>query len=296
MPVTAFVTTPMTALDPRLHPYRPDLAAQTLRGSVEALLYAECAPMRVIKASAPLRRARDATLGYETELVYGEIFEVYELKEGWAWGQAQRDGYVGYLRADTLGPQGDSPTHRIQALRSFLYGIPNIKVTPLGHLPFGAEVAVLSQDGDFFRTPEGFLYAPHLAPLARREDDPLAVAERFLGIPYLWGGKSSLGLDCSGLVQTACHACGIPALRDSDMQEASLGEAVPVPDSPAGYARGDLLFWPGHVALAQGAGRMIHANAHFMEVTSEPIGPALARIAAKGSALRTVRRLPKASV
>lgn len=249
--------------------------------------------MRVIRATAPLRRARDATLGYETELVFGEVFEVYELKEGWAWGQALRDGYVGYVRAEALGPQGHASTHRITALRSFLYGVPNIKVTPLGHLPFGAEVAVLSQEGDFLRTQEGYLYTPHLALLAENDADPVDVAERFIGTPYLWGGKSSLGLDCSGLVQTACHACGMTALRDSDMQEASLGAVLPIPDDPMAYQRGDVLFWPGHVALAQGKGLMIHANAHFMAVTSEPIGPALARIAAKGSALRTVRRLPK---
>jgi len=283
------------ALDRRLNPYREDLAAAHLKGLVEAPLFAECAPLRVIRATAPLRRAKDATLGYETELVFGEIFEVYELKEGWAWGQAKRDGYVGYLRADTLGPCAHPPTHRITALRSFLYAVPGIKVTPLGHLPFGAEVSVTGQEGDFLRTEDGFLYARHLGPLVPDGHDPVSVAERFLGVPYLWGGKSSLGLDCSGLVQTACFACGIPALRDSDMQEASLGEAIPIPADPMAYQRGDLLFWPGHVAIAQGNGLMIHANAHFMEVTSEPIGPALERIAAKGSLLRSVRRLPKVS-
>lgn len=282
-------------LDRRLNPYREDLAGAHLKGLVEAPLYAECAPMRVIRATAPLRRAKDATLGYETELLFGEIFEMYELREGWAWGQAKRDGYVGYLRAETLGPCAQTATHRITALRSFLYAVPGIKVTPLGHLPFGAEVSVLAQDGDFVRTSDGYLYARHLGPMAPEEDDPVSVAERFLGVPYLWGGKSSLGLDCSGLVQTACHACGIPALRDSDMQESSLGAAVSIPADPMAYQRGDLLFWPGHVAIAQGNGFMIHANAHFMEVTSEPIGPALDRIAAKGSILRSVRRLARVS-
>lgn len=293
MPMSSPASAP---LDRRLHPCREDLAALHLKGVVEATLFAEGVPMRVMRAAAPLRRARDATLGYETELVYGEVFEVYELKDGWAWGQARRDGYVGYVRADALGPCGDPPTHRVVALRSFLYGVPGIKVTPLGHLPFGSEVCILTQEGDFVRTPEGFLYAKHLAPLEPCPGDPVSIAERFIGVPYLWGGKSSLGLDCSGLVQTACHACGIPALRDSDMQEASLGEAIAAPTNPMDYQRGDLLFWPGHVALAQGGGLMIHANAHFMEVTSEPIGPALDRIAAKGSALRNVRRLPKLSV
>lgn len=285
----------MNPLDPRLTPLRPDLAAMHLRGQVEAARFAEGSTMAVREAAVPLRRGRDATLGYETEMVFGERFEVYELKDGWAWGQAQRDGYVGYVPARALEPCGAPATHRITALRSFLYAVPNIKVTPLGYLPFGAEVAAGPEEEGFIRTPHGYLYARHLAPLAQVFADPVAVAERFLGVPYLWGGKSSLGIDCSGLVQTACHACGLPALRDSDMQEKTLGEAMAAPDDPAYYERGDLLFWPGHVAIAQGDGLMIHANAHFMEVTSEPMAGALARIAAKGTPLRTVRRLPRVS-
>lgn len=278
--------------DRRLLPYRDDLAAAHLKGVVEAGRYAEACPMQVVLASAPLRRARDAALGYETELLFGEVFDVYEQQEGWAWGQARRDGYVGYLPKACLAPLGPGTTHKVLAHRSFLYPSAGIKVTPLGFLPFGAEVVVLAQEGDFVRTPQGFLYGAHLAPVGTFETDPVAVAARFVGIPYLWGGKSSLGLDCSGLVQTACHACGIAALRDSDMQEKTLGEAIEPPLDAQAYQRGDLLFWPGHVAMAQGGGMMIHANAHFMAVTSEPLGPALARIAANGAALRTVRRLP----
>lgn len=279
--------------DRRLCPYRDDLAAAHLKGVVEAGRYVEAYPMQVVLASAPLRRGRDAALGYETELLFGEVFDVYDQQEGWAWGQAQRDGYVGYMPMASLAPLGPGTTHKVQALRSFLYPSAGIKVTPLGFLPFSAEVVVLAQEGDFSRTPQGFVYSAHLAPLGSFEPDPVAVAERFVGVPYLWGGKSSLGLDCSGLVQTACHACGISALRDSDMQEKTLGEAIEAPLESQAYQRGDLLFWPGHVAMAQGRGMMIHANAHFMAVTSEPLGPALARIAAKGDALRTVRRLAK---
>lgn len=277
--------------DRRLNPWREDLAAEHLRARVAAARYAEAQALRVNRAAVPLRKAPDAALGYETELLFGEAFDAYDIKDGWAWGQAGRDGYVGYVPAEALGA-APAPSHRLRALRSFVYPAPTIKTTPLGFLPFAAEVSVIGQEGDFSQTSAGWLYTPHLAPLSRVDSDPVSVAERFIGIPYLWGGKSSLGLDCSGLVQTACLACAIPALRDSDMQEATLGEVIAAPAAPEDYRRGDLLFWPGHVALAQGEGRMIHANAHFMEVTSEAIGPALERIAAKGSVLRTVRRLP----
>jgi Bacterial dipeptidyl-peptidase Sh3 domain/NlpC/P60 family len=286
----------MSLPDRRLTPCRDDLAAAHLKGSVTAPRYAEAEVRRVIQASVPLRRAPDAALGYETELVFGELFDVYEIAQGWAWGQARRDGYVGYLEASVLAPAGPAATHKLRALRSFLYPMPGIKVTPLGFLPFGAEVVAREEEGAFTRTPEGYIYSAHLAPLGVFEPDPVAVAERMIGAPYLWGGKSSLGLDCSALVQTACHACGIAALRDSDMQEKTLGEAILPPHDAQDYQRGDLLFWPGHVAMAQGNGLMIHANAHFMAVTSEPLGPALARIAAKGDALRTVRRLRSRTV
>lgn len=282
----------MTQLDPRRHAYRDDLAAISLRGLIEAPRYAEPVAMQVRRPTAPLRRGPDATLGYETELLAGEIFDVYSVENGFAWGQARRDSYVGYCEREALAPILFSPTHRVSALRSFLYPGPGMKATPLGFLPLGAEVAVEGMEGDYARTSLGYVYAAHLEPLDVHSSDPVKQAERFLGVPYLWGGKSSLGLDCSGLVQSACFACGIAAPRDSDMQEAELGSPLAMPDDPAGLPRGTLLFWPGHVALAQGQGRMIHANAFHMQVVSEGIGPALARIASKGPGLRSVRLLP----
>lgn len=282
----------MTQLDPRRHAYRDDLAAAGLRGLIEASRFAEPAPMQVRRPTAPLRRGPDARLGYETELLAGEIFDVYSVENGFAWGQARRDSYVGYCEQAALGPVLSPPTHRVSALRSFLYPGPGMKATPLGFLPCGAEVAVEGIEGDYARTSFGYLYAAHLEPVGSRAEDPVTQAERYHGVPYLWGGKSSLGLDCSGLVQSACFACGIAAPRDSDMQEAELGSPLAMPDDPAGLPRGALLFWPGHVALAQGQGRMIHANAFHMQVVSEEIGPALARIASKGPGLRSVRLLP----
>lgn len=282
----------MTKPDPRRNAYREDLAAESLRGLVEAPRFAVAVPKQVKVSATPLRRAPDASLGYETELVAGEIFDVYAVENGFAWGQARRDSYVGYCVADTLGPLMPAATHRVSALRSFLYPGPGMKSTPIGYLPYGAEIAVEGQEGDYLKTPLGFAYAAHLVPLANRPVDPVTEAERFLGVPYLWGGKSSLGIDCSGLVQSVCFACGIAAPRDSDMQEAELGSPMPMPSDPANLPRGALMFWPGHVALAQGGGRMIHANAFHMQVVSEEIAPALARIESKGPGLRSVRLLP----
>ncbi|MGL5448326.1 MAG: NlpC/P60 family protein [Rhabdaerophilum sp.] len=282
----------MNPLDPRRNAYRHDLAAESLRGRVAAPRFAAPVPKHVKVSATPLRRAPDVSLGYETELLAGEIFDVYAIENGFAWGQARRDSYVGYCLAEALGPPMPPPTHRVLVLRSFLYPGPGMKTTPVGYLPYGAEVAVEGVEGDYLKTPLGFAYTAHLVPLSDRPVDPVGEAERFLGVPYLWGGKSSLGIDCSGLVQSACFMCGIVAPRDSDMQEAELGTPFLMPNDPANLPRGTLLFWPGHVALSQGNGRMIHANAFHMQVVSEEITPALARIESKGPGLRSVRILP----
>lgn len=290
--------------DPRVTPVREDIAAACLRGKVASGTFVEPTRFQVQASSVPMRRARDASLGYETELVHGERIDVYELKDGWAWGQAVRDGYVGYVESaallpesllpESLAPESLAPTHRVLALRSFLYPGPGIKTAPLGFLPYGAEIRVEAFDERFARTAAGHVFAAHLAPLDDYAADPVQEAERFLGTPYLWGGKTSLGIDCSGLVQSACHACGIAASRDSDMQEKALGAPLAIPNDPRHFARGDLLFWRGHVALCQGEGRMIHATAFSMSVISEEMAPALERIAGQGHPLRTARRLPKA--
>ncbi len=279
----------MTALDPRLTPARGDLAAAHLENVVAAARFAEGRPRRIAVGTAPLRREPrpDATL--DTEALLGEAVTVYEEDEGWAWVQLGADGYVGYLPATALGPPGEPATHRVAALRTFLFPGPSIKLPPADVLPLGARVTVAAVEGALARLATGgFVPACHLSPPDVAEPDFVAVAERFLGVPYLWGGKTALGLDCSGLVQVSLDAAGIATPRDSDMQEASLGAAAP-PD-PQALLRGDLLFWKGHVAIARGDGTIVHANAHRMAVSIESIAEALARIEAAGSPLRSVRR------
>ncbi|MFG1372799.1 NlpC/P60 family protein [Xanthobacter oligotrophicus] len=275
--------------DPRLTPARPDLAAAALKGQVEAARYVEGDVRRVAVPVAPLRRRPASDAPLETQALFGETVRVFEDDpEGWSWVQLEADRYVGYLPTEALAAPGPAPTHTVRALRTFLFPGPDIKLPPREALVLGSKVAVREVRGGFAVTPDGFLPVVHLAEPAEREGDFVAVAARFLGVPYLWGGRSSLGLDCSGLVQTALAATGVAAPRDSDMQEAALGEAVPLDAEPR---RGDLLFWPGHVGIVEAADTLLHANAFHMEVAREPLAEALARIAAAGLELRSIRRL-----
>jgi cell wall-associated NlpC family hydrolase len=279
----------MNAPDPRLTPARPDLAAAHLRGKVEARRFVEGTRRAVQAPQAPLRQAPSHDAALLTEALKGELVTVYDDNgEGWSWVQLVSDGYVGWLPSGALVPPGPAPTHRVNALRTLAFPGASIKLPPVAALSFGCAVAVTRFEGNFALTPEGeFLPAQHLAPLGTVEPDSVALAERFLGTPYLWGGKTSAGIDCSGLVQVALTAAGVVCPRDSDMQEAALGTKVDV----TALRRGDLLFWKGHVAMARDATTIVHANAHHMAVAIEPAVEALGRTAAAGSELRSVRRI-----
>ncbi len=278
-------------LDPRLTPARPDLAAAHLEGQVEAARFVEGIAREVRDESAPLRRepAPDAPL--DTEALKGERVTVYETtEEGWCWGQLERDGYVGWLPANALIAPGPPPTHVVAALRTLAFPGPSIKLPPIAAYSLGCRLAVMRIDGALAVTRSGFVPARHLAPLDALAPDFVAVAERFVGVPYLWGGKTSLGIDCSGLVQVALGAAGVACPRDSDMQEGALG--TPVAPEIADLRRGDLVFWKGHVAIVRDGATLLHANAFHMAVAVEPIVEAVARIAAGGSAISAVKRLP----
>jgi cell wall-associated NlpC family hydrolase len=278
----------MAELDPRLTPARPDLAAKRLQGKVKAERYVDGTLQDVVIGQAPLRQGPSHGAPLLTEALRGERVTVYDTdEEGWAWGQLQDDGYVGYLPAAALLAPAAEPTHRVAALRTFVFPDASVKAPPADALPLGAKVAVLRTQGEFAVTAEGFVPARHLVPIATIESDFVAVAERFVGVPYLWGGKSSLGLDCSGLVQVALTACGVACPRDTDMQEKALGK----PGALAGLQRGDLIYWKGHVAIALGRNSMIHANAFHMAVAVEPVAEAVPRIAASGAQVTSVRRL-----
>lgn len=282
-----------TILDRRLTPARPDLAARHLMGQVEARAFADPVPMRVVAPSAPLRREPRPDAPLDTEALAGETVQVYESFEGWAWGQLDADGYVGYLPDDALRADVPAPTHRVRALRSFVYPGPSIKLAPIEALSLGAGAAIVGETGDFLvREDGGHLWRGHLAPLAEVEPDFVAVAERFEHVPYLWGGKTSLGLDCSGLTQLALAAAGIASPRDSDMLETAIGSPIAFDDSLAGLRRGDLVFWKGHVGIMTDPETLLHANGYTMTVYREPLRSARDRIAVKSfGAITSIRRL-----
>jgi cell wall-associated NlpC family hydrolase len=249
----------------------------------------------VIDATAPLRQAPSPDAPLDTEALNGERVIVHETREGWARGKLVADGYAGFLPASALGAPGAPPTHKVTALRTLVFPGPSIKLPPLQALPLGSRLVVARTAGAFAITPAGgYLPARHLVAIDEMESDFVAVAERFLGAPYLWGGKTSLGLDCSGLVQVALTACGIPCPRDSHMQEKALGRALAPAIDLGTLRRGDLLFWHRHVAIVRDAGSLIHANAFHMAVAVEPIEAAIARIRAAGSEVTSVRRLDPA--
>ncbi|TNF19250.1 MAG: NlpC/P60 family protein [Rhodobacteraceae bacterium] len=291
-------------MDRRLLKSNGRVAHVALRGQVAAAAFAEPVPLRVALPVAGLYSLPEgAPPRRERELVLHEVFEALEIGETWVFGAAARDGYVGYIRRAALAEAAPiRPTHVVAARQSYLAPVPVLKNSEeMLPISFGTalELGATHESGRWAEVaqlraaPEGHktsytAYVPmaHLRPLAQAEADPVAVAERFLGVPYHWGGNSGFGIDCSGLVQAACLACAIPCPGDSDLQEAALGRTLP-PD--AALQRGDLLFWKGHVAWVAGPDLLLHANAHHMAVAREPLAAALARIEAQGDGQVTRR-------
>ncbi|MEM9725728.1 MAG: NlpC/P60 family protein [Pseudomonadota bacterium] len=289
-------------LDRRRNAYREDLADARLRGRVDAARYVDGAPALCAAPLSPCKATPDAAAPTLATYLHGEPLRVFERREdGWAWAQSDRDGYVGYVRAADLGPPAPAgaaqATRRVTALRAHRYPEPNFKAPPLNWAPLGAKVRVTGQEepggpGDppFTETAEGWMPSRHLSPLDAVETDWVAVAERFLGAPYVWGGESVDGIDCSGLVQVALEQCGLPCPRDADMQAAELGDALGLDTRPE---RGDFVFWRGHVALMRDAEMLLHASASVMEVWLEQYDAALERIAETGGGQPTAIRRVK---
>jgi len=275
-------------LDQRLHAYRPNLADARLQGRVEAAAFVEGETAAVGLGALPLLNAPRADAAMDSQLLPGEAVHVFERRDGWAWVQAATDGYVGYVCANGLIPPGPSQTHLISAACTPLLSDARQKGAPVTFLSLGTGVTVVEPGERFHRIDGGYVFADHLRPADRPERDWVAVAQRLLGLPYLWGGRGAGGIDCSGLVQVALAACGIAVLRDSDQQAATVGEVIPL-DRTA-WQKGDLIFVPGHVMIVADCNKVIHASGHCWSVLVEPLASALSRLESKGVALSAVRR------
>lgn len=282
----------MTDFDPRITPARPDLAAAHLRDEISADKYVEADAYQVSAGVAAVRSSPADDAIMVSQALLGERVDLYEIREGWGWGQLVRDGYVGWLDMATLSAPAIEPTHRVSALRTYVFSEPDLKSPPRFLASLTSEIAATDRDGNWVKADRGgWLFVDHLAPLSVFADDFVAVAEQFVGAPYLWGGKESLGLDCSGLVQTALAAAGVAAPRDSDMQEAAIGAPISHAADLSNLQRGDLVFWRGHVGVMIDEKHLLHANAHHMATAIEPLVQTVERLTPAVGPIRSVRRL-----
>ncbi|ACP27201.1 NlpC/P60 family protein [Sinorhizobium fredii NGR234] len=266
-------------LDRRLNAYREDLAEERLRGLVEAKRFVGGTPATVSVPVAPLRRGPDLACGTDTELLYGETARVLDVADGWAWVKSDLDGYVGYVPQDAIGEPGAPATHIVAVPRTFVYRGADLRFPQAFALSMGSRLHVVGEAETrgtrYFLLDGGLaIIANHCAPAGPIGEDYVAIATRFLETPYLWGGRSGFGIDCSGLVQLAMQMAGGNAPRDSDMQASGLGTVIDRKE----LTRGDLVFWKGHVALMEDETTLVHANGHTMTVAREGLEDAIRRI------------------
>jgi cell wall-associated NlpC family hydrolase len=259
------------------------VAADELRGTVESSVLVKPWSVSVDSPSTFLHAAPGGHR--DREVFYGDRVDLIEDRAGWCFGRVAKDGYCGWFHSGDIGPE-IVPTHAVRVRHTHVYPEPSAKAPPLMRLPFAANVRIDETDGRWARSPVGWIYARHIGPVESPLADPVSVAELFVGTPYLWAGNTDEGIDCSGLVQVACLACGIVCPGDSDQQERTLGNLL----HDAASRRGDLLFWRGHVAWVSDGETILHANAHDMAVTYEPMGPAIERIESQGDGAVTSRR------
>ncbi len=258
--------------DPRVTPARGDIAADWLDGFLKADKFVKPKKSVITATAANLYKNPDYRTGIETQLLYGETFDILEEKDDWVWGQSQTDGYVGYIKAENISPEKVTPTHQVINIGAWALDEADMKSRPMKQHSFGSLVEVIDYDDKFYLLSDHtYMFAGHLRALDEPDADPVGHAFRFLGVPYLWGGRSCAGIDCSALIQL-CHAqCGISMPRDADMQQKSVGKALGTDFNAVSLVPGDLIFWQGHVGMMIDARNMIHANTRAMAVSIDEL-------------------------
>lgn len=285
------------SLDRRLNVYRPDLADIRFQGHLQAARFTAGEAARIVEPVVDLKAEPKADSGTQSQLLMGEGIRVFERRSGWCWIQADSDDYVGYIKESACEPGAITPTHRVVAPRTFLYPDADLRLPPVAALSAGSLLTV----GDEAET-RGTLYyrlsgggavvARHCLPIGEVSSmDYITIAEDFMETPYLWGGRSGFGIDCSGLVQLTLALAGLSAPRDSDMQAAGLGHEIDPGENQSALRRGDFVFWSGHVGMMEDSTTLIHASGHTMSVTRESLDEATARITSQYGAPTFYRRL-----
>jgi cell wall-associated NlpC family hydrolase len=225
----------------------------------------------------------------DSEALFGEPLSILKSGDEWSMVRLAEDGYEGFVPSSDICKSDSDNTHKVVALRTPIYPKPDIKSPHLGLVSLNSQLSVIDTADNFLHLADGqYIFSGHVAPLEEYAQDFVDVAISFVGTPYIWGGRQSLGIDCSGLVQMALLAAGIKSPRDSSEQCMLLGRKL---EDGAALQRGDLIFWAGHVGIMVDHTNLLHANAYHMQTAIEPLAVATKRISATSGTIIARKRV-----